>query len=33
MKMNYGQNTFLFTGDIYRERELELVEKMGEILM
>jgi competence protein ComEC len=30
--MRYKENSFLFTGDIYKERESELVEKWGDKL-
>jgi beta-lactamase superfamily II metal-dependent hydrolase len=32
IKMRYKENSFLFTGDIYKERESELVEKWGDKL-
>lgn len=32
LKMTYGKNTFLFTGDIQRETEMRLVEKYGKDL-
>jgi len=32
MKLTYGEHTFLFTGDIYIEKEMELVKEFGDEL-
>ena len=32
MKFTYGKSTFLTSGDLYRDKELELIARYGEAL-